>query len=99
MNNTIKRLAWTLRAAAAWAGTVALSTAHAVKDLPGGPAVNQLNLHHAVTKIAQEQAWLHWMMLIICTVVFVLVFGVMVWTPERWSMRWRLPTTRQPKKH
>ena len=80
MNNTIKRLAWMLRAAAAWAGTVALSAAHAVKDLPGGPAVNQLNLHPAVTKIAQEQAWLHWMMLIICSVVFVLVFSVMFYS-------------------
>lgn len=80
MNNTIKRLAWTLRAAAVWAASVALSAAHAVKDLPGGPAVNQLNLHPAVTKIAQEQAWLHWMMLIICSVVFVCVFGVMFYS-------------------
>jgi hypothetical protein len=29
---------------------------HAVNDLPGGPAVNQLNLHPPVTKIAEEQA-------------------------------------------
>jgi hypothetical protein len=40
---------------------------HAVNDLPGGPAVNQLNLHPPVTKIAEEQAWLHWFMLILCT--------------------------------
>ena len=53
---------------------------HAVNDLPGGPAVRQLNLHAAVTKIAAEQAWLHWFMLIICTVIFVGVFGVMFYS-------------------
>ncbi len=54
--------------------------AHAVQDLPGGPAVNQLNLHPAVTKIAESQAWLHWFMLIICAVIFVLVFAVMFYS-------------------
>ncbi|MES3011126.1 MAG: cytochrome c oxidase subunit II [Pseudomonadota bacterium] len=61
---------------AAWVSTAA----HAVNNLPGGPAVNQLNLHPAVTKIAEEQAWLHWFMLIICTVIFVAVFGVMFYS-------------------
>ena len=56
---------------------MAFTAAHAVNDLPGGPAVNQLNLHPAVTKIAQEQAWLHWFMLILSTVIFVAVFTVM----------------------
>jgi len=51
-----------------------------VKDLPGGPAVNQLNLHPPVTKIAQEQMWLHNFMLIICLVIFVAVFGVMFYS-------------------
>ncbi len=50
------------------------------KDLPGGPAVNQLNLHPAVTQIAAEQQWLHWFMLILCTVIFVVVFGVMFYS-------------------
>ncbi|MEP6789988.1 MAG: cytochrome c oxidase subunit II transmembrane domain-containing protein, partial [Ramlibacter sp.] len=54
--------------------------AHAVNDLPGGPAVRQLNLHPAVTRIAEEQAWLHWFMLITCTVIFVAVFGVMFYS-------------------
>ena len=58
-----------------------LSTAaHAVNDLPGGPAVRQLNLHPAVTKIAQEQHWLHWFMMIICVAIFVAVFGVMFYS-------------------
>ena len=36
---------------AAWVSTAA----YAVNDLPGGPAVNQLNLHPAASKIAAEQ--------------------------------------------
>jgi cytochrome c oxidase subunit 2 len=52
----------------------------ATNDLPGGPAVNQLNLHPAVTRIAEQQAWLHWFMLIVCTVIFVAVFGVMFYS-------------------
>ena len=63
-----------------WGLSAALTLAHAVNDLPGGPAVNQLNLPPAVTKIAQEQQWLHWFMLIVCTVVFVAVFAVMFYS-------------------
>lgn len=53
---------------------------YATNDLPGGPAVRQLNLHAAATRIAAEQAWLHWFVLIICTVIFVGVFGVMFYS-------------------
>ena len=52
----------------------------AVNDLPGGPAVRQLNLPPAVTKIAQEQQWLHWFMMAICLAIFVGVFGVMFYS-------------------
>jgi cytochrome c oxidase subunit II len=54
--------------------------AYAVQDLPGGPAVRQLNLHTAATRIAVEQGWLHWFMLITCTVIFLLVFSVMFYS-------------------
>ncbi len=54
--------------------------AHAVVDLPGGPAVNQLNLHTPVTGIAADQTRLHWMMLVICAVIFVAVFSVMFYS-------------------
>jgi cytochrome c oxidase subunit 2 len=54
--------------------------AQAVNDLPGGPAVRQLNLHAAATRIAVEQAWLHWFMLITCIVIFVAVFSVMFYS-------------------
>src|SRR5690606_16800227 len=48
--------------------------------MPGGPRVNQLNLHEGVTKIAQDIVWIHWMMLIICAVIFVGVFGFMFYS-------------------
>ena len=54
--------------------------AMAVNDLPGGPAVRQLNLHPPVTRIAEQQGWLHWFMLIVCVVIFVAVFGVMFYS-------------------
>ncbi len=62
-------------------GWLASSAALAsVNNLPGGPAVNQLNLHPPVTRIAEEQHFLHWMMLIICLVIFVGVFAVMFYS-------------------
>ncbi len=56
------------------------SVAAQVKDLPGGPAVNQLNFHPPVTRIAVEQHWLHWFMMVLCAVIFVIVFGVMFYS-------------------
>jgi len=54
--------------------------ASAAENMPGGPAVNQLNFAAPATKIMQEIHWLHWMMLIICAVIFVAVFGVMFYS-------------------
>ncbi|KAA1286054.1 cytochrome c oxidase subunit II [Alcaligenes faecalis] len=51
-----------------------------ITHMEGGPRVNQLNLHNGVTPIAQDIAWLHWMMLIICTIIFIGVFGVMFYS-------------------
>lgn len=56
------------------------TAAQAVTSLPGGPGVNQLNFHAPVTQIAEAQHWLHWFMLAICAVIFVLVFGVMFYS-------------------
>lgn len=69
-------------AAAVLLSSVALSGAAlaSVKDLPGGPGVNQLNLPTPVTRIAAEQIWLHWFMMIVCTVIFLAVFGVMFYS-------------------
>ena len=76
MNHILKKLETALLALA----VLGANAAWAVNDLPGGPAVRQLNLHPPVTKIAEEQVWLHWFMLIICTVIFVAVFGVMFYS-------------------
>ena len=60
--------------------TLASGAAWAVNDLPGGPKVNQLDLHVPVTKIGQDQVWLHDFMLIVCLVIFLAVFGVMFYS-------------------
>lgn len=59
---------------------LATTAARAVNDLPGGPAVNQLDLHPPVTRIAADQQWLHYFMMVICAVIFVGVFGVMFYS-------------------
>ena len=51
-----------------------------VKDLPGGPAVNQIDLHPAASKIAESQHFLHVVMMVICVVIFIAVFGVMFYS-------------------
>ena len=59
---------------------LASQAALAVNDLPGGPAVRQIDLHPPVTKIATEQQWLHNFMLIVCVVIFIAVFSVMFYS-------------------
>ena len=59
---------------------LACGAAQAVGDLPGGPAVHQIDLHPPVTKIAEQMVWLHNDMLIVCVVIFVAVFGVMFYS-------------------
>ena len=73
---------WKKASAACLAGASLLvsQAASAVSDMPGGPAVRQLNLAEPVTKIAEQIHWLNWMMLIICTVIFIAVFGVMFYS-------------------
>jgi len=71
------RLGFALSALAAAANAWA---APAVRDLPGGPAVNQIDLPPPMSQIAADQQWLHNFMLIICVVIFVAVFGVMFYS-------------------
>ncbi|MEN9889154.1 MAG: Cytochrome c oxidase subunit 2 precursor [Pseudomonadota bacterium] len=80
MKNISRKLASLLSRAGIFTGMALSTAAYAVNDLPGGPAVNQLNLAPAVSKIAEAQQGLHWFMLILCTVIFVLVFGVMFYS-------------------
>jgi cytochrome c oxidase subunit 2 len=62
------------------ATAVFAGAALAVNNLPGGPAVNQIDLHPPVTKIAADQVWLHNWMLVVCLVIFIAVFGVMFYS-------------------
>ena len=84
----MKQSIWT-KASQCWltvGATVATQTAvatqwsNSVNDLPGGPAVRQLDLHPAVTQITADQRWLHYLMLVICALIFIAVFGVMFYS-------------------
>lgn len=52
----------------------------AVVDSQGGPAVLQTNFQPPVTQIAEQIYDLHHLMLIICLVIFLAVFGVMFYS-------------------
>ncbi|EHR73012.1 cytochrome c oxidase, subunit II [Burkholderiales bacterium JOSHI_001] len=67
---------------AALAAGAALSAlpALAVNSLPGGPAVNQLDLHPPVTRVAADVQSLHNWLMVVCLVIFVAVFGVMFYS-------------------
>jgi len=65
---------WTLGA------LLASQAALAVGSLPGGPAVNQVNLAPPVTRIASDIQGLHNIMLWICLAIFVAVFSVMFYS-------------------
>jgi cytochrome c oxidase subunit 2 len=72
------------RRAAQGLGTLgALLSTHvalAVNSLPGGPAVNQVNLAPAASRIAADIQGLHNIMLWICLAIFVAVFSVMFYS-------------------
>jgi cytochrome c oxidase subunit 2 len=69
-----------LRGLAAAASGLGAGVALAADSLPGGPAVNQLDLHPPVTRIASEIQTLHYFMLVVCLVIFVAVFSVMFYS-------------------
>jgi cytochrome c oxidase subunit II len=73
LGNAVRALLLTL-------ASMSTGAVFANQDMPGGPAVNQLNFPVAATKIMAEIHWLHWMMLVICTVIFLGVFGVMFYS-------------------
>jgi cytochrome c oxidase subunit 2 len=60
----------------AWAA----DTAQKVGDLAGGPHVLGIDFQAPVTEIAREEQQLHYGMLIVCTVIFVVVFGFMFYS-------------------
>ena len=73
-----QRLSSLRRQLAGWVLFSIAQASWAVSDLPGGPAVRQLDLHPPVTRIAAEQQWLHYMMLYICGAIFLGVFGGLI---------------------
>ena len=79
----IKKSAINALSAALLGGWV--NAALAVKDMPGGPAVNQFNLAEPANAIARGQIWLHELLLWVCLVIFVAVFAVMFYS--MWAHR------------
>ena len=73
------RAALALSALAATGAALAAGD-NAVTDLPGGPKVMGLDFQPAVTDIAHQIKTLHYGMLIVCTVIFVVVFGFMFYS-------------------
>jgi cytochrome c oxidase subunit 2 len=59
---------------------VALATAGLLAATSAGAIQSRYNIPPPVTAIARDIHWLHWMMLIICSVIFVGVFGVMFYS-------------------
>jgi cytochrome c oxidase subunit II len=80
--NTLRpqRLVKLAQSVASLGALLASQWALAVNDLPGGPAVNQIDLHPPASRIAADQMSLHNIMLVICLVIFIAVFGVMFYS-------------------
>jgi len=68
------------RGSAALGALLATQWAQAVNDLPGGPRVNGLDLQPAATKLAAHLQDLHYILLALCLVIFIAVFGVMFYS-------------------
>ena len=65
---------------AAISGQLVTTSSFAVNDMEGGPAVLQLNFQPPVTAIASDIYQLHTLMMVICVVIFLAVFGVMFYS-------------------
>ena len=76
LNLMSKASTWIATAGAGLAGAASAAS----YNLPGGPQPFQLNLPEPATRLAAEQNWLHWAMMIICLVIFIAVFGVMFYS-------------------
>lgn len=69
-----------LKSALMGAATAVTGSAWAVGDMPGGPAVKQINLTPGVTRIAEDQWWIHNFLLVVCVLIFIAVFAVMFYS-------------------
>ncbi len=65
---------------AAISGQLVATSSFAVNDMVGGPAVRELNFQPPVTAIASDIYQLHTLMMVICVVIFLAVFGVMFYS-------------------
>lgn len=68
------------RSAVAALACMTTTGAWAVKDMPGGPMVNQWNLAEPANAIARGQIWIHELLMWVCVLIFIGVFGVMFYS-------------------
>jgi len=80
IGNPVSRMTSWGRQGLALAALSMTTPAWAVKDMVGGPGVNQVNLTQGVTRIAADQHWIHNFLLWVCLAIFVAVFGVMFYS-------------------
>jgi cytochrome c oxidase subunit II len=80
--NLLSRSSWSTKPVQWLAALSLLPSAVLAKvhDLPGGPAVNQLDLHPAASRMASDIHGLHVAMMVIIAVIFLAVFGVMFYS-------------------
>ena len=67
-------------AAGALLATQVAHAQRAVQSLPGGPAVNQIDLPPPASQMAVDIQWLHNVVMLICVFIFIAVFGVMFYS-------------------
>ena len=80
VKNGVTRVAGAIGMAGSALLATPLAFAQKAVDMQGGPAVNQLNLHEPATKIAADIYNLHTGMLVVCTLIFIAVFGAMFYS-------------------
>ncbi len=66
--------------AAGWSLLLPAAVLAKVNDLPGGPGVNQMGLQEAASQMAADIDSMHTVLMLLCAVIFVLVFGVMFYS-------------------
>ncbi len=76
----ISTLAGKVSAALTAASITALVHAQQITDMPGGPKILQMNLPDPGSSISRGQHWIHEMLMWVCAVIFVAVFGVMFYS-------------------
>ena len=78
--NISPRIARALSFGAGWSLLFPALVHAKVNDLPGGPGVNQIGLQAPASQMAADIQGLHVVLMVLCAVIFVAVFGTMFYS-------------------